>query len=86
MPTQPTYTPVAVKTDCPFIVGQPDVIWAAYVVAAAILGVGLMMAAGFLYLVFPPSPEALGRANDGGGLGLGVGRGFGCYRGGRGLM
>ena len=48
--------------------GQPDVIWAAYVVAIAILGVGLMMAVGFLYLVFPPSPEVLGAVHGAGGL------------------
>ena len=65
-----TFRPAVVRTDCPFIVGQPDVIWAAYIVAAAILGVGLMMAVGFLYLVFSPSPEALGGHSSVGGLNL----------------
>ena len=52
----------------PLVHGGYQTIWTAVVVVAAILGVGLMMAVGFLYLVSSLPPEALGAANDVGGL------------------
>ena len=65
----PTIRKFATDTNfVPLVSGQPDVIWAAYVVAIAILGVGLMMAVGFLYLVSHSPPEVPGVLDSVGGL------------------